>query len=106
MTASAHDDQARVLETFTQDLIDLDVADRSMATAVLNVNEFVEALSVTLTFKSSLAEVFELLNRIHRYPNVVRLVRLVVSRPLQAGVHELSVSLRVVVIVPRSKEVG
>lgn len=92
--APQQDQAASLLGTLTADLSDLNVKDRSLTTGTCSARGVVQEVPVTVAFKGSFAETFELLRRFNRYEQVVRMQRLALTREAESSDQALSVSLR------------
>jgi len=93
-------DLPELVQTISHNLDDLKVLDRSLTTGPNIVHGFIQRTPLRLTFKSSFAAVFELLNRLNHNDSIVRLNRLVLVRDPKSAIDALSVAIDIETFSP------
>lgn len=85
---------ADVLHSVTDDLNDLDVKEQSITTAAAIHSGPFKRVPMSVAFKGSLASAFELMCRLYRDDQIVRLQRLQIIREPGAAINALSISMQ------------
>lgn len=95
----------RLLSGIGRDLAQLSVSDRSLTMAEPIMLGEIQQVPLNLSFKGSFGSVFDLLDRLPRYEQAIRVQRLTISRDVRGGDQSLSVSARLVTFAEGGGEV-
>ncbi len=83
-----------LIEQLTHDLNELKIEDRSLSTDTRSQNDALHQIPLKLSFKSTLSNVAELLDRLDKYECAIHAEKLLVEREVSSRPGTVSVSVR------------